>query len=153
MSPPVAPAESTVAETPTPAPPAAVNAPTTDSATTGSPRKAVDRVTLALSRSSFQVGENLKLSAVAEAADGAPLLDRRIEWSSSAPGVARVTENGTLQALRPGKVTIIATVEGRSATARIEVVPAVGAAHLGPRFRLQRCRSSPTPLRSPSAAR
>ena len=126
MSPPVAPAESTVAETPTPAPPAAVNAPTTDSVTTGSPPKAVDRVTLALSRSSFQVGENLKLSAVAEAADGTPLLDRRIEWSSSAPGVARVTENGTLQALRPGKVTIIATVEGRSATARIEVVPAVG---------------------------
>ncbi len=123
MSPPVAPAESTVAETPTPAPPAAVNAPTTDSVTTGSPPKAVDRVTLALSRSSFQVGESLKLSAVAEAADGTPLLDRRIEWSSSAPGVARVTENGTLRALRPGQATIIATVEGRSTTTKIEVVP------------------------------
>jgi serine/threonine protein kinase len=123
MSPPVAPAESTVAETLTPAPPAAVNPPTTDSATTGSPPRAVDRVTLALSRSSFQVGENLKLSAVAEAADGTPLLDRRIEWSSSAPGVARVTENGTLRALRPGQATIIATVEGRSTTTRIDVVP------------------------------
>jgi len=111
MSPPVAPAEST---------------PATDSATTVSPPKAVDRVTLALSRSSFQVGENLKLSAVAEAANGTPLSDRRIEWSSSAPGVARVTADGTLQALRPGKATIIATVDGRSATVRIEVVPPVG---------------------------
>jgi len=125
MSPPVAPAESTVVDTVTPAPPA-VNAPTTDSATTVSPPKAVDRVTLALSRSSFQVGENLKLSAVAEAADGTPLSDRRIEWSSSAPGVARITANGTLQALRPGKATIIATVDGRSTTVRIEVVPPVG---------------------------
>ena len=125
MSPPVAPAESTVVETPTPAPPAAVNAPTTDSVTKGSPPKAVDRVTLALSRSSFQVGESLKLSAVAEAADGTPLLDRRIEWSSSAPGVARVTENGTLRALRPGQATIIATVEGRSTTTKIEVVPPI----------------------------
>jgi serine/threonine-protein kinase len=123
MPPPVAPAESTVAEAPTPAPPAAVNAPRTDSGAAGSSPKAVDRVTLALSRSSFQVGENLKLSAVAEAADGTPLLDRRIEWSSSAPGVARVTENGTLRALRPGQATIIATVEGRSTTTKIEVVP------------------------------
>jgi serine/threonine-protein kinase len=120
MSPPVAPAESTVADTATPAPSAAVKAPTTDSAI--SPPKAVDRVTLAIPRSSFQVGENLKLSAVAEAADGTPLADRRIEWSSSTPGVARVTENGTLQALRPGKATIIATVDGRSTTTKIEVV-------------------------------
>jgi serine/threonine-protein kinase len=122
MSPPVAPAESIAADTPTPAPPAAVNAPTTDSAIRVSPPKPVDRVKLALSRSSFQVGENLKLSAVAEAADGTPVSDRRIEWSSSAPGVARVTENGTLQALRPGKATIIATVDGRSTTTKIEVV-------------------------------
>jgi uncharacterized protein YjdB len=122
MSPPVAPAKSTALESPTPAPPAAVNRPTTDSATTVSSPKAVDRVTLALTRSSFQVGENLKLSAVAEAADGTPLSDRRIEWSSSAPGVARVTENGTLRALRPGQATIIATVDGRSTTTKIQVV-------------------------------
>ncbi|HEY7029660.1 MAG TPA: protein kinase [Gemmatimonadales bacterium] len=122
ISPPVAPAESTVAETPTPAPPAAVNTPITDSAATAPAPKAVDRVTLALSRTSFQVGENLKLSVVAEAADGTPLADRKIEWSSSSPGIARVTENGTLRALRPGQATIIATVEGRSTTTRIEVV-------------------------------
>ncbi|HEU5154489.1 MAG TPA: protein kinase, partial [Gemmatimonadales bacterium] len=123
MSPPVQPAESTGVDTqtPTPAPPAAVNAPTTDSAATVTAPKAVDRVTVALSRTSFQVGENVKLSAVAEAADGTPLSDRKIEWSSSAPGIARVTGNGTLRALRPGQATIIATVDGRSTTTTVVV--------------------------------
>src|SRR5262245_11224133 len=129
LSPPVQPAESTVVDSqPAPAAPAVVNPPTTDSATTAPPPKTVDRVTLALSRTSFQVGENVKLSAVAEAADGSPLSDRKIEWSSSAPGIARVTENGTLRALRPGQATIIATVDGRSTTTKIVVAsPAVQA--------------------------
>jgi serine/threonine-protein kinase len=125
MTPPVTPAESTVAETANPAPPAAVEVPKVDSAAAPAPQPRVDRVKLTMPRSSLQVGENLKLLAVPQAADGTPLADRLIEWSSSAPGIAMVTESGTLRALRPGQATIIATVDGRSTTTRIEVVSPV----------------------------
>ena len=50
-------------------------------------------------------------------------LTRPVTWSSSAPSIATVDANGLVSALLPGQTTITATSEGKSATAKVTVVP------------------------------
>lgn len=54
---------------------------------------------------------------------GSPLEGRPVTWLSSAPTIASVSDAGVVTGLVPGAVTITATSEGKSATARIRVVP------------------------------
>ena len=51
------------------------------------------------------------------------LLNRPVTWTSSSPTVVTIGANGLASALLPGKATITATSEGKSATATMTVVP------------------------------
>jgi uncharacterized protein YjdB len=61
-------------------------------------------------------------AAVLDAA-GAPLIGRRVEWSSSAPEIAAVGEDGVVRPLAPGRTTITAAAEGIAATAAVTITP------------------------------
>lgn len=60
------------------------------------------------------VGGTTQLLAALRAADGTVLEGREVQWSSSASGVATVTNSGLVTAIAPGTVTVTATSEGRS---------------------------------------
>jgi len=66
-------------------------------------------------------GESGPLEAVVLGTNGATLTDREVEWSSSVVDVATVDERGVVRALRPGKATIYAEVEGVQNLATVEV--------------------------------
>jgi Big-like domain-containing protein len=65
------------------------------------------------------IGKDRTLSAVATDASGRVLARRPITWSSSDPGVAKVSASGTVTAIRPGNAQISAATEGQSATVTI----------------------------------
>lgn len=66
-------------------------------------------------------GESLQLTAIATDSTGATLSGRLVSWSSSAPAIASVSSTGLVNAFAAGSVTITASVEGKSGTARITV--------------------------------
>jgi hypothetical protein len=93
---------------------------------------------------SLEVGQWIELTATLQDAEGNPLFDRVITWSSSAPSVAVVTQTGLVVGLAPGgPVTITATSEGHYATASITVTAPVGPAHHHRPRRARRCLPPP----------
>ena len=64
-----------------------------------------------------------QLTAVARDASGAELEGRTVTWSSSASSVATVSSSGVVTGVAAGEATITASVEGRTASARVTVVP------------------------------
>ena len=79
----------------------------------------VDAVTVSVNSLDLVRGETEQLSAVAHDVAGDPL-DRTINWSSSAPDIATVT-NGLVAAVSPGTALITASVEGKSASVPVSV--------------------------------
>ena len=79
--------------------------------------------------SSFHVGEHERRSMVAQATDlrGHLIEGRVVTWRSADSAVATVTQDGQVTGVRPGRTTLIAMIEGRTAEAGIEVVPVPGA--------------------------
>lgn len=73
----------------------------------------LDRATLEL-----KVGDRVGLAPTVEPADAS---NTTISWSSSAPEVASVNENGTVEALKGGKATITVKTEDGGFTANCEV--------------------------------
>jgi uncharacterized protein YjdB len=69
----------------------------------------------------LDLGETLQLSVSAKDAGGSVLTGRDVTWASSDESVATVDGSGRVNTLAVGSVTIIATVEGKSATATIGV--------------------------------
>ncbi|MBC7897014.1 MAG: Ig-like domain-containing protein [Cytophagaceae bacterium] len=67
------------------------------------------------------LGSTAQASAIALNAAGGRIDGRAVTWTSSAPAVATVSNSGVLASLRPGLTAITATVEGRSASAGLEV--------------------------------
>jgi CubicO group peptidase (beta-lactamase class C family) len=65
-----------------------------------------------------------QLSATTRDAAGLVLTGRAVTWVSSDPAVATVSGTGLVTALTAGAITITATSEGRSGTARVRVVQA-----------------------------
>lgn len=63
------------------------------------------------------------LQAVAVDASGRPLLDRRILWESSSPGLLRVDPSGRVEALGAGMMTVVARCEGAEARLAVPVAP------------------------------
>ena len=67
------------------------------------------------------------LSSALRAANGADLTSfpgsGRIKWSSEAPAIASVSENGAVTAKLPGQTRITATLDGKSASALVVVQP------------------------------
>ena len=70
------------------------------------------------------VGETAQLIAEPLDAQGNVLSGRSVAWSSGRPGVATVSETGSVTALSPGNAIITATVEGKSGVGAITVSPA-----------------------------
>jgi hypothetical protein len=71
---------------------------------------------------SVTVGEFQMFSATVKNALGETLADRPITWRTSVDTLAVVDAEGTVQTLRPGRVDVIATVDGiDSAPAKLEI--------------------------------
>jgi uncharacterized protein YjdB len=87
----------------------------------------VAKVGITPSEASVEAGSTVQLTATPQDADGNPLTDRVVTWSSSAPFVATVNATGLVTAVTDGAATISATSEGKSGTATITVLPLPGA--------------------------
>lgn len=72
----------------------------------------------------LEVGQTLQLQATPRRANGAPVQNTTLEWSSSDPGVATVHGDGLVTGKAPGSVTIRAAAGGETGSVVIEVVPA-----------------------------
>lgn len=86
---------------------------------------AVQTVSVSPNQVTLPVNAQVQLGATTYAADGSVLLGRTITWSSSAQATASVDATGKVTANRVGVVLITAQSEGRFASARIDVIPAV----------------------------
>jgi hypothetical protein len=69
------------------------------------------------------VGTSFQLQAVALEADGDPILDSRITWSSSNPSAISVSDAGLITAVSHGSAVITASVDGVSANVDAAVAP------------------------------
>ena len=69
----------------------------------------------------LSVGASLPLQALIRDANGNPVVDRTILWSTSDSGIARVSAEGVVTGIGVGTVKIAASVQGRSATATLLV--------------------------------
>jgi uncharacterized protein YjdB len=67
------------------------------------------------------VGATQLFTATAKGSDGAALTGRTSTWSIADAAIARVDANGLVTALAPGQTSLTASIEGKSATARVIV--------------------------------
>lgn len=88
------------------------------------PRRSVVTVVVRPTSPSLEVGATLLYTAEPRDAEGRPLADRAVRWSSSDDAVARVTQDGRVTAVAPGTAWIVAESEGRAGRAHVEVEPA-----------------------------
>ncbi|HLL48240.1 MAG TPA: Ig-like domain-containing protein, partial [Longimicrobiaceae bacterium] len=84
---------------------------------------AVRVASVAVSQASGTVGrgESLRLTATPRDAAGNPLAGRSVQWSSSSPATAAVSDAGVVTGLAYGTATITAASEGRTATTALRV--------------------------------
>jgi uncharacterized protein YjdB len=75
-------------------------------------------------RSVICVGERLELGAVIKDQGGVSRTPRILEWVSSDPAVARVTQSGEVLPVCPGSVRITVSSGDFSAVSAVDVVPA-----------------------------
>ena len=85
--------------------------------------KSVSSVILSPNQGSVTVGQTLQLGAQVTDDQGNVLGGRPISFTSSAPGVATVSESGLVTGVAPGTATITATSEGKTGTATVTVTP------------------------------
>ena len=81
------------------------------------------RITVSPRATRLLAGQRVTLDAQVFSAAG-DRRDDRVQWSSSAPAVARVSANGVVQAVGPGKATVSARAGAASSALPIEVVDA-----------------------------
>lgn len=79
-----------------------------------------------------RIGQFTLLRAEARAADGTVLTGRPVEWSSSHPAIATVSEIGLVEAVALGSATITATIEGRTASIAVTVTSYVAWIEMDP---------------------
>jgi hypothetical protein len=100
-----------------------------DTAASGEPpAPAVSLVSVSPSSTSIQVGDSIRLTATAKAADGATVSGLTFAWTSSNPGVATVTSAGVVRGLVAGSVTVTASAQGVSGRAAVAVTAPVASA-------------------------
>jgi probable HAF family extracellular repeat protein len=80
----------------------------------------VAEVTITPEVSSLEVGDTLRLAAVARDEFGAPIEGARVVWSTDNASIATVTD-GLLRALAPGRVVVSAETDGTVGRAEIQV--------------------------------
>lgn len=67
------------------------------------------------------VGTTRQFTATPLDSTGTPVAGRDAAWTSRDPGVAAVSSSGQVTAVSPGTATVVATAEGRAATATVVV--------------------------------
>lgn len=85
----------------------------------------VSTVTVTPADTTVRVGNSVQLTATLRAANNAVLTGRPVTWASSDTTIARVNATGLVTGVAASSqfVTITATSEGRSGTARVIVIP------------------------------
>jgi uncharacterized protein YjdB len=68
------------------------------------------------------VGRSDRVSIAVKDSRGHPVTGRNVEWTSRAPGIATVKPSGEVSAVSAGSTEIVATVEGKSATVKVNVI-------------------------------
>jgi hypothetical protein len=91
----------------------------------------VDRVEVVPATAWLSPGATLTLEGAALKSDGTTASGVSFKWATSAPNVATVSTNGTVQAVAAGQATIEMSVGSLRATSAITVVPAVPSAAFG----------------------
>jgi uncharacterized protein YjdB len=79
-------------------------------------------INLALKSASLHVGQHTTAAVSFKNASGASLTARSVSWTSTAPSVAAVSTAGDITALSPGNAMIVATADGKSASAQLAVL-------------------------------
>lgn len=82
----------------------------------------VASVSVSPSSRTLAPGETAEFTATPRDRNGDALSGRAVEWASSDPTVASVNQNGQVTGVLPGNVTIMATSEGETGRATVEVV-------------------------------
>jgi uncharacterized protein YjdB len=93
--------------------------------TVTSTRERGARLVVTSPRDSLRMRETMTLTAELLSATGTSLAGRKVRWTSSSPGVGRVSQEGLLTGVSPGIVTITASAEGVQSTQRVVVTAAV----------------------------
>jgi Tol biopolymer transport system component/uncharacterized protein YjdB len=83
--------------------------------------KHVASVTVVPSTYSFRVGDTLRVTARAMAADGSLLEGRPVSWASTDPEVLELSSTGLATAVAPGTASIRATIEGKTGSMDVVV--------------------------------
>jgi uncharacterized protein YjdB len=97
---------------------------------------AVATVEVAPPTATVVVGATVTLTASAHDAAGNVLTGRKVVWASADPNFATVSRDGVVTGRYVGTVPVAASVEGKSATAQIQVIPVpVVAVRLSPSSR------------------
>lgn len=94
------------------------------------PNGTVESVVVAPANGSLLVGDTTRLVAAALDADGKPLLNQAIEWASSDPSVATVSDAGLITAIAAGSVAIYAASGTHADSAVVAVVQPLIAAQI-----------------------
>ena len=94
------------------------------------PNGTVDAVVVAPAGASLLVGDTTRLVAAALDADGDALLNQTIEWATSDPSVATVSDAGLITAIAAGSVAIYAASGTHADSAVVDVVQPLIAAQL-----------------------
>lgn len=85
------------------------------------PHVPVDRVALDVVSELIEEGSSLQITATAFDAGSTIITGRGVRWSSSDPETVGIEADGRVTALRPGVVSVTATIDGKSAAATIRV--------------------------------
>lgn len=83
----------------------------------------VESITLSPGSTTIAAGRNVQLVARVVDAAGTPLTGRAITWTTDQPSIATVDNGGLVTGISTGRATITASVDGKSATASIDVTP------------------------------
>jgi uncharacterized protein YjdB len=81
----------------------------------------VATVTIDVDSLALDEGGTHQLAATAKDAAGTVLTGRYVQWTSSDPTIVAVSPLGQVTAVRPGTATVVARVDGASATAPVRV--------------------------------
>jgi uncharacterized protein YjdB len=84
----------------------------------------VGGISLTPDSAAVYVADSVQFRALLFDAAGHPVTGRNVAWSSSAPSVAAVGDDGTAIGKAPGRVNVVAALDGKTASARLDVVAA-----------------------------
>jgi IPT/TIG domain/Bacterial Ig-like domain (group 2) len=95
-----------------------------DSTDPGGGGATASTVEVSAGSASLEVGETIKLTAIAKDKDGNLLSGKTFAWTSSNVAVAAVLPDGSVTGQTVGSATIFASVDGKSGSVQLNVTPA-----------------------------